>query len=117
MYMLNDVSRKDALLVPLWNQLKGIAHLAEQTSAQMQHATRICPGFLAWRRGMQKIQAWSQQMCHRRSAAERRLLIACMPREGTTKIADLIILMSAAAMSRRHLVIGCLHGERQLCQT
>jgi hypothetical protein len=117
MLILNNVSRKGALLVPLWIQLKGIAHLAEQTSTQMQHATRICPGFLAWRRGMQNVHAWSEQMCPRQSAAERYLLIACMPREGTITISDLIILIIATPMSHRHLFIDCLYGERELCQT
>ncbi len=112
MHLLNNVSRKDALLVPLWNQLKALAHLAEQTSTQMQHATRICPGFLVWRRVMQKVQAWSEQMCPHRSAAERHLLIALMPREGTTKISDLIILMSATLMSHWHIFKGCLYGAR-----
>ncbi len=116
MHMLNNVSRKDALFVPLLNQLKEAVHLSEQTSTQMPHATRFCPGFPAWKRGMQKIQAWSEQRCPHRSAKERLLLLVYMVREGTTILSDLIILMSATLTSRRHLAIACLYEERQLCQ-
>ena len=116
MHMLNNVSLKDALFVPLLNQLKEAVHLSEQTSTQMPHATRICPGLPAWKRGMQKIQAWSEQKCPHWSAKERLLLLACMLWEGTTILSDQIILMSATPMTHRHSVIGCLHGERELCQ-
>ena len=117
MHMLNNVSRKDALFVPLWNQLEEVVHLPEQTNTQMPHTTLICPGFPGWKRGMQKIQAWSEQKCSHWSVKERLFLIACMLWEGTTILSDQIILLSATPMSHRHPVIGCLHGERELCQT
>ena len=65
---------------------------------------------------MHKMYAWCEHMCARWSGSERLLLIASVPREGTTDISDPIILMSATLTLLRCLVRGSLQGEIQLCQ-
>jgi hypothetical protein len=100
MHMLNSVSRKDALLVPLWIQLKEAMHLVEPTSTPMQPMQM---------RSEQKRPAWSMQ--------ERLLLIACMLKESTTTLSELIILIIATLMSHWPHFNGCLFGELKLCQT
>ena len=102
MHMPSRVSASCALQVPWWNQLKVIAHLAEQILIQ--------------RRGLYKMHAWRKHIRPRWSAKKRRFLIASVPRESTTGISDLINLRSAMLTLLRCLVRGPLHGERQPCQ-
>src|SRR6266566_7647843 len=92
MHIQSSISaNKVPLLVPWWNQLTVIAHLAERTTLQMQHATRFSAGRTALRRGMHKMYAWCEHSCPRWSAKERFLLIASVPREGTADNSDLVI--------------------------
>jgi len=65
---------------------------------------------------MHKMQAWCEYRRARWSGSERLLLIASVPREGTTYISDSVILMSAKHTQLRCLVRGFLQGEMQLCQ-
>jgi hypothetical protein len=116
MHMPSSVSASCALQVPWWNQLKVIAHLAKQTTIQMQHATRFSAGCTALRRGLYKMHAWRKHIRPRWSAKKRRFLIASVPRESTTGISDLINLMSATLTLLRCLVRGSLHREIQPCQ-
>jgi hypothetical protein len=109
-------ANKEPLLVPLWNKLTVIAHLVEQTTKQIQHATRFSAGCTAVRRGMHKMYAWCEYIRPRWSGSERLLLIASVPREGTTDISELVNLMSATLTLLRCLVRGSLQGVIQLCQ-
>ena len=109
-------ANKEPLLVPLWNQLTVIAHLVEQTTKQIQHPTRFSAGCTAVRRGIHTMQSWCAYIRSRWSGSERLLLIASVPRESTTDISDLVILMSATLTRIRCLVRGSLQGVIQLCQ-
>jgi hypothetical protein len=112
----SSVSASCIQLMPLRHKFKVFAHLAERTTIQMQHATHFSAGFTVLRGDMQKLRVWREQKRPRWSVNERLLLIATMPREGTTVISDLITLMSAFLTLLRCLVTGSLHGEIQLCQ-
>jgi hypothetical protein len=113
MYMPSSVSASCALQVPWWNQLKVIAHLAEQTTIQMQHAPRFTAGCTALWRGMHKMQVRCEHIRARWSAKERLLLIASVPRED---ISDPITLKYATLTLLRCLGRDSLQGVIQLCQ-
>ncbi len=99
-----------------WNPLKSIIHLDERTP--MQHATRFSALLFTGKRGMQKMQAWSEQKCPRWSVKERISLIICIFKEGVAKFADLITLLFTTAVLSRSLVTDYLQRkEIQLCQT
>jgi hypothetical protein len=116
MHILSRASASCSSLVPLWNQLTVIAHLVERSTKQMQHVTRFSAGSIAVRRGMHKMYAWCENIRPRWSGSERCPLIASVPREGTTDISDLVILMFATLTRIRCLVRGSLQGVIQLCQ-
>ena len=102
--------------VPLWHQFKVIALLAERITIQMQYATRFSAGLTVFRRSIQKMQIWCEHMRPRWSALERLRLIASVPREGTTNISDLIMLMPASLTLIRCMARGSLQGVTMLCQ-
>ena len=116
MHILSRASASCSSLVPLWNQLTVIAHLAERSTKQMHHVTRFSAGSIALRRGMHKRYAWYEYIRPRWSGSERLLLIASVPREGTTDISDLVILRSTALTLLRCLGRDSLQGVIQLCQ-
>jgi len=101
-----------SIQVPSWSPLLVIAHLAERTTIQMQHATRFPVGFPTWKRGMHKMLAWSEHLRPRRAVRQRLLLSASVSREGITDISDLITLMSATFTLLRCPFRGSPQGER-----
>ena len=98
--------------VPSWNHQKNIAHLVGRPGIRVYHAALFSAGFTVLRRGLQKMQVWSEHMCPHWSAEERLHLIASVPREDTVNISDLITLLSASLT----LLRGSLQGEATLCQ-
>ena len=109
-------ANKEPSLVPLWNKLTVIAHLVEQTTQQIQHATRFSAGCTAVRRGMHKMYAWCEYIRPRWSGSERLLLIASVPREGTTDISEPVTFLSAMLLLLRCPVSGSYQGEIEPCQ-
>jgi hypothetical protein len=101
----------------LWNPLKSIVHLAQRTTLQIQHATCCSTLLFTGKRGMQKMQAWSEQKCPRWSLKKSTSLITFMLKEGAAKIVDLIELLFTTTMLSKCLVTYYLQRkELQMCQ-
>ncbi len=101
----------------LWNPLKSIVHLAQRTTMQIPHATCFSPLLFTGKRGMQKMQVWSEQKCPRWSVKESTSLITFMLKEEAANIADLIELLITTTMLSKCLVTAYLQRkEIQLCQ-
>jgi hypothetical protein len=103
-------------LVPLWEQLKVTAHLAERTTIQMQYATRFSEGLPAWRRDKYTMQTWCEHVRPRWSAKERCLMYASVSSEGITDSTDLIALTVASFALFINQVRGSQQEETKLSQ-
>jgi hypothetical protein len=110
----SSVSASNASLMPVWIQFKLIAYLAERTTIQIQHATRVSADLCAWRKGLQNMRLWCEQQRCGWSASTRS---ARVQSEGTTVATGVIMLPSTWLMPLMSLASNCQQGERQPCQT
>jgi hypothetical protein len=116
MHRPNKVLASCAPLVPWWDQLKVISHLAERTTIKKQHATRFSASLPALRRGMHKMQVRCEYIRPCWSAKERPLLNASVPRVCTTDISEPVTFLSAMLLLLRWPVSGSYQGEIEPCQ-
>jgi hypothetical protein len=110
----SSVSANYASLMPVWDQFKLIAHLAERTTIQVQHATRVSADLCAWRRGLQKLRLLTPQLRPRWSMHPRS---ACVQSGGTIVTKGVITLLSTWFALLIRLASTFPQGERQPCQT
>ena len=116
MRMQRSLLASCAPLVLSWNQPQIISHLLERPGVQMHSVTPSSTAITAFRRGIQKMQVWSEHMCPRWSALERLHLMASEPWEGSFNISYLTTLMSASLTLLRCMARGSLQGVTMLCQ-
>ncbi len=109
-----SVSASNASLMPLFHQFKLIAQLAERTTIQIQHATRVSGDLCAWRKGLQKMRLWYEQQRSGWSAYTRS---ARVQSEGTIVTAGVITPLSTWLTPLMSLASTFRQGERRPCQT
>jgi hypothetical protein len=95
----------------LWNPLKSIVQLAQRTTMQIQHTICFSTLLFTGKRGMQKMQAWSEQKCPCWSVKDRTSLITFLLKEGAANMADLISLLFPTTMLSKCLVTDSLQRK------